>query len=211
MSLDVLLADDHMLFRQALKVLLEREGFSVRAEACDGLEAVRLAATLRPDIAVLDIAMPALNGLDAARQITKVSSGTRTIALTMYTEDHYVLGALRASMRGYVIKTQAAQDLVAAIRSVNNGEIYLSPGVSSAIIDGYLGRTAAPASDPLTARERQVLQLVAEGKTSKEIADILELGVKSVESYRTRIMQKLEIHNTAGLVRYAIRQGLVQP
>ena len=211
MSLDVLLADDHMLFRQALKVLLEREGFSVRAEACDGLEAVRLAATLRPDIAVLDIAMPALNGLDAARQITKVSSTTRTIALTMYTEDHYVLGALRASMRGYVIKTQAAQDLVAAIRSVNNGEIYLSPGVSSAIIDGYLGRTTAPASDPLTARERQVLQLVAEGKTSKEIADILELGVKSVESYRTRIMQKLEIHNTAGLVRYAIRQGLVQP
>jgi len=210
MSLDVLLADDHVLFRQALKVLLEREGFSVRAEACDGHEAVRLAATLRPDIAVLDIAMPALNGLDAARQITKVSSSTKSIALTMYTDDHYVIGALKASMRGYVIKTQAAQDLVAAIRSVNKGQIYLSPGVSGAIIDAYLGRTA-PAADPLTSRERQVLQLVAEGKTSKEIADILELGVKSVESYRTRIMQKLEIHNTAGLVRYAIRQGLVQP
>jgi DNA-binding NarL/FixJ family response regulator len=210
MPLEVLLADDHVLFRQALKVLLEREGFSVPAEACDGHEAVRLAATLQPDIAVLDIAMPALNGLDAARQIAKVSSRTKTIALTMYVEDHYVIGALRAGMRGYVIKTQAALDLVAAIRTVNQGQIYLSPGVSGAIVDGFLNRTS-PAEDPLTGRERQVVQLVAEGKTSKEIADILELGVKSVESYRTRIMQKLEIHNTAGLVRYAIRQGLVQP
>jgi DNA-binding NarL/FixJ family response regulator len=207
--LEILLADDHVLFRQALRIVLEREGFVVQAEACDGQEAVRLAETLRPDIAVLDVSMPILNGLDAARQILKTNPRTKAIALTMYTDDHYVLGALRAGVRGYVIKTQAAQDLVDAIRTVNRGMTYLSPGVSAAIVDACL--TPAPAfADPLTLRERQVLQLVAEGKTSKEIADVLALGVKSAESYRTRIMQKLEIHTTAGLVRYAIRQGLIQ-
>lgn len=209
MRLDVLLADDHVLFRQALKMLLEREGLTIRVEACDGHEAVRLAATIHPDLAVLDLAMPTLNGLDAARQIAKVSPRTKTIILTMYTEDHFVTGALQAGVRGYVIKTQAAQDLIAAIRTVSQGQIYLSPGVSAAIVDAYLTRTYADA-DPLTPRERQILQLVAEGRTSKEIATLLDLGVKSVESYRTRVMQKLEIHNTAGLVRYAIRRGLVQ-
>jgi DNA-binding NarL/FixJ family response regulator len=208
-ALGILLADDHVLFRQALRIVLEREGFTVQAEARDGQEAVRLAETLRPDIAVLDVAMPILNGLDAARQILKTNPRTKVIVLTMYTDDHYVLGALRAGVRGYVIKTQAAQDLVGAIRTVNQGMTYLSPGVSDAIVDACL--TPAPAfADPLTLRERQVLQLVAEGKTSKEIADVLGLGVKSAESYRTRIMQKLEIHTTAGLVRYAIRQGLIQ-
>lgn len=209
MSLGILLADDHILFRQALRVVLEREGFAVRAEACDGQEAVRLAETLRPDLAVLDVAMPILNGLDAARQIVKISPRTKAIVLTMYTEDHYVLGALRAGVRGYVIKTQAAQDLIEAIRTVNQGMTYLSPGVSAAIVDACLTPKTS-CVDPLTLRERQVLQLVAEGKTSKEIADVLDLGVKSAESYRTRIMQKLEIHTTAGLVRYAIREGLIQ-
>jgi DNA-binding NarL/FixJ family response regulator len=208
-SLGILLADDHVLFRQALKVVLEREGFAVLADACDGQEAVRLAETLRPDVAVLDVAMPLLNGLDAARQILKTSPRTRVIVLTMYTEDHYVLGALRAGVRGYVIKTQAAQDLIEAIRTVNQGMTYLSPGVSAAIVDACLTQKAS-AADPLTLRERQVLQLVAEGKTTKEIADVLDLGVKSAESYRTRIMQKLEIHTTAGLVRYAIREGLIR-
>lgn len=210
MPLDVLLADDHVLVRQALRMVLEREGLTVRGEACDGHEAVRLAGELKPDLAVLDVAMPTLNGLDAARQIGKVSSRTRTIILTMYIDDHYVIDALRAGVRGYVIKTQAAQDLVAAIRTVTQGQLYLSPGVSAVVVDAYLARSYAPV-DPLTLRERQVLQLVAEGKTSKEIATILALGVKSVESYRVRIMHKLEIHNTAGLVRYAIREGLVQP
>ena len=210
MPYEVLLADDHVLLRQALRLLLEREGFAIRAEACDGLEAVRLAESCQPDIAVLDLAMPALNGVDAARQIGRVSPRTRSIVLTMHTEDHYVTGALRAGVRGYVIKTQASHDLIAAIRTVSRGQTYLSPGVSAVVVDAYLTRSD-PAADPLTLRERQVLQLVAEGSTSKEIADVLQLGVKSVESYRTRIMQKLEIHNTAGLVRYAIRQGLVQP
>lgn len=209
MSLDVLLADDHVLCRQALKMLLEREGFNVSVEACDGQQAVRLASEVRPDLAVIDLAMPALNGIDAARAIGKVSPRTKTIMLTMYTEDHFVIEALQAGVRGYVIKTQAAPELVAAIRTVNQGQIYLSPGVSAAIVDAYLTKSYA-AADPLTPRERQILQLVAEGRTSKEIADALDLGVKSVESYRTRVMHKLEIHNTAGLVRYAIRRGLVQ-
>lgn len=190
-------------------MLLEREGFTVSVEACDGQEAVRLAGTVKPDLAVIDLAMPALNGIDTARAIGKASPRTKTIILTMYTEDHFVIEALQAGVRGYVIKTQTAPDLVAAIRTVNKGQVYLSPGVSAAIVDAYLTRSYE-AADPLTPRERQILQLVAEGRTSKAIADALDLGVKSVESYRTRIMHKLEIHNTAGLVRYAIRRGLVQ-
>jgi two-component system response regulator NreC len=209
MPLSVLLADDHQIFREALRVVLEREGFTVLAEARDGREAVQLAYTLRPDIAVLDLLMPVLNGLDAAQEIVKVSERTRPVLLTMYTDDHYVIGALRAGVRGYVIKTQAAQDLLQAIRAVRDGMTYLSPGVSRALVDAYLTQKP-PGVSPLTNRERQVLQLVAEGRTSKEIADCLALGVKSVESYRTRIMQKLDIHHTAGLVRYAIREGLIQ-
>lgn len=209
MPLSVLLADDHQIFREALRVVLEREGFNVLAEARDGREAVQLAYTLRPDIAVLDLLMPVLNGLDAAQEIVKVSERTRLVLLTMYTDDHYIIGALRAGVRGYVIKTQAAQDLLQAIRAVNDGMTYLSPGVSRALVDAYLTHKP-PGISPLTTRERQVLQLVAEGRTSKEIADCLTLGVKSVESYRTRIMQKLDIHHTAGLVRYAIREGLIQ-
>jgi two-component system response regulator NreC len=208
MSLSVLLADDHQIFREALRVVLERKDFTV-AEARDGREAVQLAYTLRPEIAVLDLLMPVLNGLDAAQEIVKVSARTKPIVLTMYTDDHYVIGALRVGVRGYVIKTQAAQDLVQAIRAVHQGMTYLSPGVSRALVDAYLAQTP-PSVSPLTARERQVLQLVAEGRTSKEIAESLTLGVKSVESYRTRIMQKLDIHHTAGLVRYAIREGLIQ-
>lgn len=209
MPLSVLLVDDHSIFREALRMVLEREGFAVVAEARNGQEAVQFAYTLRPDIAVLDLLMPVLNGLDAAQEIVKVSERTKPILLTMYTDDHYVIGALKAGVRGYVIKTQAAQDLVQAIRAVHEGLTYLSPGVSQTLVDAYLAQTP-PAVSPLTPRERQVLQLVAEGRTSKEIADCLALGVKSVESYRTRIMQKLDIHHTAGLVRYAIREGLIQ-
>jgi two-component system response regulator NreC len=205
----ILLADDHVLFRQALRIVLEREGFTVMAEAHDGQHAVSLAQKLCPDVAILDIAMPMLNGLDAGAQILKLVPRAKVILLTMYADEQYVIGALKAGVHGYVIKTQAAQDLVEAIRSVHQGMTYLSPSVSRTLVDAYLGRTTA-ASDALTSRERQVLQLVAEGKTSKEIAQLLNLGIKSAETYRARIMQKLEIHTTAGLVRYAIRQGLIQ-
>lgn len=209
MSLRILLADDHVLFRQALKLLLERDALSVVGEAHDGQEAVRLAEKLRPDVAVLDLSMPLLNGVDAARELHKVSEGTKMILLTMHSDEQYVIGALNAGFRGYVIKTQAAQDLVQAIRAVHQGMTYLSPGVSRVLVDAYVTRRD-PGKDPLTPRERQVLQLVAEGKTSKEIAEVLAIGTKSAESYRGRIMQKLEIHHTAGLVRYAIRHGLIQ-
>ena len=209
MPVTVLLADDHQIFRQGLRVLLERERFDVVGEAADGREAVQLAERLKPDVVVLDFVMPLLNGLDAATQIQRVSPATRTILLTMYTEDQYVLEALRSGLRGYVIKTQAAADLVRAIREILQNGVYLSPGISRTLVDAYLSGTAMPA-DPLTPRERQVLQLVAEGKTTKEVAMVLGLSVKTAETHRTKIMRKLEIHETAGLVRYAIRRGVIR-
>ena len=205
----VMLADDHPMFRQGLKALLEREGFDVVAEAGDGHEAVRLARQLNPSIAVLDIGMPLLNGIDAARDIHKQASDTEVVLLTMYEEEAYVLEALRAGIRGYVLKAQAAQDLLGAIREVQRGAVYLSPGISKTVVDAYVGKSELP-PDPLTDRERQVLQLVAEGKTTKEVAEVLGLSVKTADSHRTRIMQKLEIHETASLVRYAIRRGFIK-
>lgn len=184
--------------------------YTVVGEAGDGREAIRLAQELSPDIAVLDLSMPLLNGLDAAREIVKVSPQTKVILLTMHTEDPYVMDALRAGIRGYVLKTQAAQDLVQAIREVSRGSMYLSPGISRALVEAYLAKSELP-PDPLTPREREVLQLVAEGKTTKEAAAVLGVSVKTAESHRTRIMEKLDIHETASLVRYAIRRGLVQP
>lgn len=210
MALRVLLADDHAIFRQGLRGLLEREGFQIVGEAGDGREAIRRASALTPDIAALDLSMPLLNGLDAAREITRASPRTRTILLTMHSEDPYVMEALRAGIKGYVLKTQAATDMVQAIQEVSRGRVYLSPGVSQAVVEAYLARTELP-PDPLSPREREVLQLVAEGKTTKEIAGVLGLSVKTAESHRTRIMEKLDIHATAGLVRYAIRRGLISP
>ena len=205
----ILLADDHPMFRQGLRALLEREGFDVVGEASDGHEAVRMSRQLNPSIAVLDIGMPLLNGIDAARDIHKQASDTEVVLLTMYEEEAYVLEALRAGIRGYVLKAQASQDLLGAIREVQRGAVYLSPGISKAVVDAYVGKSELP-PDPLTDRERQVLQLVAEGKTTKEVADVLGLSVKTADSHRTRIMQKLEIHETASLVRYAIRRGVIK-
>ena len=205
----ILLADDHPMFRQGLKTLLEREGFAVVAEAADGHAAARLARQLNPNIAVLDLGMPLLNGIDAARHIQKQSPDTQVVLLTMYEEEAYVLEALRAGIRGYVLKAQAASDLVAAIREILRGAMYLSPGISKTVVDAYMSKSELT-SDPLTNRERQVLQLVAEGMTTKKIADTLGLSVKTADSHRTRIMQKLDIHETAGLVRYAIRRGFIK-
>jgi DNA-binding NarL/FixJ family response regulator len=205
----ILLADDHPMFRQGLRALLEREGFDVVGEASDGHEAVRMARQLNPTIAVLDIGMPLLNGIEAARDIHKQANDTEVVLLTMYEEEAYVLEALRAGIRGYVLKAQASQDLLGAIREVQRGAVYLSPGISKAVVDAYVGKSELP-KDPLTDRERQVLQLVAEGKTTKEVADVLGLSVKTADSHRTRIMQKLEIHETASLVRYAIRRGVIK-
>lgn len=205
----IMLADDHPMFRQGLKGLLEREGFDVVAEASNGHEAARLARQLNPHIAVLDIGMPRLNGVDAARDISKRSPETHVVLLTMYEDDAYVLEALRAGIRGYVLKAQAATDLFGAIREVLRGAIYLSPGISGAVVNAYMAKSELP-PDPLTDRERQVLQLVAEGNTTKQIAGILGVSVKTAESHRTRMMQKLGIHETASLVRYAIRRGFIK-
>lgn len=206
----VLLADDHRIVRQGFRALLEREGVECVAEASDGLEAVRLAKLHRPDVAILDLSMPQLNGLDAGSEIVKACPATGVILLTFHTEEHQILAALRAGVRGYVVKTQAVQELVDALSEVTRGGIYLSSSVSRVVVSAYL-TSSEPVPDPLTPRERQVLQLVAEGKTAKEIAGLLNLSVKTAESYRANIMSKLDIHNTAGLVRYAIRKGLIQP
>ena len=207
--LKVLLVDDHQIVRDGLRTLLEREGFNVVAEAADGHEAVKFAETLRPDIAVLDLTMPSLNGIDAAKEILRLSRKTRVIVLTMHTEEQYVLPALRAGVTGYVLKSKATADLIQAIKEVSRGMKYLSPGVSNVAVQASLSKTDVP--DLLSCRERQVLQLIAEGNTTKELADVLGVSVKTAESHRSRIMEKLDIHETATLVRYAIRQGLIQP
>jgi two-component system response regulator NreC len=204
----VLLADDHQIVREGVRALLERSGMEVVAEACNGREAVELAARLRPDVAVLDHLMPILNGRDAGVQIRRVSPRTRSIMLTMSMEDPYVLGAMQVGFFGYVVKSQAATDLVNAIREVLRNSIYLSPSISRTVVDAWRSGTTS-GTDPLTPREREVLQLVAEGHTTKGIASALGLSFKTAETHRTRIMRKLEIHEVAGLVRYAIRQGMI--
>jgi two-component system, NarL family, response regulator NreC len=208
MPVRVFLADDHVVVREGLRALLERSGFEVVGEASNGQEAVQMVERLRPEVAVLDVSMPLLNGIDAAREIIHKSSRTKVLLLTMFAEERYVLASLRAGISGYVLKTKASQELVQAIYGVCKGETYLSPGISRTVVDAYLASSVAPA-DPLTLRERQVLQLVAEGKTSKEIAAVLGISTKTTESHRTNIMDKLNIRDTAGLVRYAIRQGII--
>jgi DNA-binding NarL/FixJ family response regulator len=212
MPIRVILADDETMVRQGFKLLLEREREHIRilGEASDGRQAVRMARELQPDVAVLDLAMPVMNGLEAAREILREAPVTKAILLTVHAEDRHVMEALRAGVQGYVLKTQPVEDLVQAIREVAGGAVYLSPAVSRAVVDAYLAAEGSPA-ERLTPRERQVLQLVAEGKTTKEIARIMGVSAKTSESHRLRIMQKLGIHTAAGLVRYAIREGLVNP
>jgi two-component system, NarL family, response regulator NreC len=209
MPLEILLADDHQVVRQGLRALLEREGFTVVAEAADGREAVQLAIQHQPGVAILDLTMPLLNGLDAAKEIARVCPSCRTVLLTVHSGESYILGALQSGVRGYVLKTQAASDLVTALREVVSGGTYLSPRISGTVVEAYRTRSELPA-DPLTPRQRQVLQLVAEGKTTKEIAAVLGVSTKTAESHRNRLMRKLGIHETANLVRYAIRCGLIE-
>ena len=209
MTTRILLADDHLVVRQGLRSLLEQGGFVVVGEATDGQEAVRLARTVRFDVAVLDVSMPRMNGIDSAREIMSFAPNSRIVMLTVHTEERQIADALRAGIRGYIIKTQAADELINAIREVAGGGTYVSPQVSTLLLAAYINGSAL-GRDPLTVRERQVLQLVAEGRTTKEVASSLGVTAKTAECYRSRLKVKLGIHDTAGLVRYAIRHGLIQ-
>ena len=208
MPVRVVLADDHVVVRQALKILLTGGGFEVVGEASDGREAVRITRELAPAVAVLDLMMPLLNGLEAAREIKAASPRTRTILLTSREDDDMFLEALRAGVRGCVLKTYSAEELVRAIRAVAETGLYLNPRMSKSLVDALSAGTPAVA-DPLSARERQVLQLIAEGKRTREIAQLLGVSVKTAESHRAHIMTKLGIGDVAGLVRYAIRRGII--
>jgi two-component system response regulator NreC len=208
----ILIADDHPIFRQGLRFLLEKEGFTVVGEGADGMEAVKLAEKLHPDIVMLDFSMPRLNGLDAAREIRRVSPRSKVILLTAHQEERYVLEAINAGIKAYVLKSEAATALGEAIQEVTRGNGYLSPGIARFAVDSCVEKCVGGApTEVLTPRELQVLALVAKGSTTREVAAQLNLTVKTAESYRTGLMGKLDIHDTASLVRYAVRRGLITP
>jgi DNA-binding NarL/FixJ family response regulator len=204
-----LLADDHSVVRQGFRLILSSQSdFEVIGEAANGREAVDLAGSLQPDIIVMDVSMPELNGIEATRRLGEVSPKTRVLALSMHKDSVYVREILRAGARGYLLKDSIDSDLIAAVRAVANGDGYLSPAVSDAVLSDYRKHVTDPI-DLLTSREREVLQMIAEGKTNKEIANTLNLSVYTVEAHRGRIMEKLNLHSTGELVRFAIRNGLI--
>ena len=209
----LLVADDHALVRAGIRAFLERiPNIEVVAEASDGREVVELVAKQQPDIVLMDIAMPGLNGLEAIRQIVKTWPRVRVIILSMHASEEYVWQALRAGARGYLLKGASLAELELALSSVVRGEIYLSPPLSQPAITEYVQRTGKDRAreEKLTARQREILSLIAEGKSTKQVALQLNISVKTVESHRTQIMQRLNIHDVAGLVRYAIKTGLVK-
>lgn len=206
----ILVADDHEIFLQGLKGILQQEGFTIVGEAADGREAVRQALMCTPDVAILDIGMPRMNGIDAAVEIIKALPRTRIVLLTMHTEDRYVLEALRSGIQGYVLKSRTGTEVIQAIRDVSRGGLFLSPDVSRTVVDAYLDRSKT-GSESLTPREVEVLRLVGEGKTTKEIASVLGVSVKTADTHRMNLMHKLDMHSSAELIHFAIRRGLVQP
>lgn len=205
----VLLADDHALVRQGFRLILSAQpDIEIVGEAGNGRETVELAEKLRPDVVVMDVAMPEMNGIEATRRLASLAPRTRVLALSMYKDSVYVREILRAGARGYLLKDAIDRDLVAAVRAVAAGEGYLSPAVSEAVLSDYRRHVSDPL-DLLTSREREVLQMIAEGKTNKEIAAALNLSVYTVDAHRGRIMEKLNLHSVSELVRFAVRAGLV--
>jgi len=210
MNTKILLADDHQIMREGLVALLEREpGLQVVGQAADGRSAVRQARELNPDVVVMDVAMPDLNGIDATRQILEENRRIKVIALSMHADRRFVKGMLQAGASAYLLKHSASQELIKAIHLVMANRVYLSPEVAGVVVEDY----KAPAADTsafavLTPREREVLQLFAEGKSPREIAGVLHLGLKTVEAYRRQIMEKLGFNSFAELVKYAVREGL---
>lgn len=210
----VLLADDHTLVRAGIRGLLQGlADVEVVGEAGDGQEALRLAESLRPDVVLLDVGMPGLNGLEVAGRIGAFDASIRVVILSMHPSEEYVLRALRAGCAGYLLKAAAVSELEVAVRAVARGETYLSPAVSKRVVDDYVSRTggAADPLDALTPRQREVLQLAAEGLSSKEIAQRLGLSYRTVEAHRAQLMERLGVHDLAGLVRFAVRVGLIRP
>lgn len=205
----ILLADDHAVVRQGFRMILAAQpDMEIAGEAGNGREAVEQATALRPDIVVMDVAMPELNGIEATRRLAEALPHTRVLALSMHKDSVYVREILRAGARGYLLKDSPAEDLVAAVRAIASGEGYLSPGVSNSVLDDYRRHVSNPI-DLLTSREREVLQMLAEGKTNKEIAGVLSLSVYTVDAHRGRIMEKLNLHSINELVRFALRNGLI--
>jgi two-component system response regulator NreC len=205
----ILLADDHVLVRQGFKMILSAQpDMQIVGEATNGREAVEAAEKLLPDVILMDVTMPELNGIEATRRVSTASPRTRVLALSMHKDAVYVREILRAGARGYLLKDSADADLIAAVRSVAKGEGYLSPAVSDAVLTDYRRHVTDPL-DLLTTREREVLQMIAEGKTNKEIATTLNLSVYTIEAHRGRVMEKLNLHSTGELVRFALRSGLI--
>jgi two-component system, NarL family, response regulator NreC len=205
----ILLCDDHAVVRHGFRLILSvQKDFDVIGEAVNGREAVEKAEALHPDVVVMDVTMPELNGIEATRRLAECAPRARVLALSMHKDAVYVREILRAGARGYLLKDSGEQDLVAAVRAVANGEGYLSPGVSECVLSDYRKHVSDPI-DLLTSREREVLQLIAEGKTNKEIANLLGLSVYTVEAHRGKIIDKLNLHSTGELVRFALRNGLI--
>jgi DNA-binding NarL/FixJ family response regulator len=214
MRYTVLIADDHGVVRKGLRLLLEQyPELAVIGEAANGREAVTMAAALSPQIVVLDVGMPILNGIEAAEQILKVNSKTGIIILTMHADESYLLRALNVGVKGYLLKESAEEDLLSAIKSVANGKPFFSKAINEVLLEDYMRvlkqQGLSDTFDLLTSREKEVLQLLAEGRTNKEVATLLDVSPYTVESHRTNLMQKLNVHNTAEIVLYAVRKRLV--
>jgi DNA-binding NarL/FixJ family response regulator len=213
-SFRIFIADDHEVVRRGIRSLLEEHvGWEVCGEARDGRDAVAKVVELKPDLVLLDVGMPGLNGLDAARQILTAMPGTRILILTVHESEEVIREVLEVGARGFLLKSDAARDLVAAVEALQRRTTFFTSSVAEMVLEGYLHRGADPSKpmkDRLTAREREVVQLLAEGKTSKEVASVLNLSVKTAETHRTNVMRKLDLHSVADLVRYAVRNRIVQ-
>lgn len=209
-----MLGDDHTLMRQGLrKILEERPEWEVVAEVGDGREAIKKAVALKPDVAILDIGMPLLNGIDATQQIVRKVPDTRVLMLSMHSDEGYVTRALQAGATGYMLKDSAGKDLLKGVESVAQGQAFFSPAIARLMLDDYVRRVAgsgvADRYETLSEREREIFQLIAEARTNREVAELLEISPATVETHRARILQKLDIHNTAELVLYAVRRGVI--